>query len=80
MARRTRKSKPLILVFCEGKSELAYTEFLKDQFSKCAVLHGFGPFPTNLFEEAKSLLEKNHCRQLKRRPSKCTKRLVNIIQ
>lgn len=31
MARKLRKIKPLIYVFCEGESEQAYTDFLKTQ-------------------------------------------------
>ena len=30
MARPTKKTKPLIYVFCEGESEQAYTDFLKN--------------------------------------------------
>ncbi len=59
MARQTRRKKPLIFVFCEGESELAYTRFLKERFSDCVVLRGVGPFPTNLFQEAKSRFEKS---------------------
>ena len=32
MARRTKREKPLIFVFCEGESELAYVEFLRKRF------------------------------------------------
>lgn len=30
MPRRTRPEKPYIVVFCEGESEQAYTDFLKN--------------------------------------------------
>ncbi len=59
MARRTKKEKPLIFVFCEGESELAYTRSLKCRFSDCAVLKEAGPFPTDLFQAAKSNFEKS---------------------
>lgn len=41
MPRPTRKTKPLIYVFCEGESEQAYTEFLKKTFSDLAVIKYF---------------------------------------
>lgn len=31
MPRPMRKTKPLIYVFCEGESEQAYTDFLKNR-------------------------------------------------
>ncbi len=59
MARRTKREKPLIFVFCEGESELAYVEFLRKRFAGCTVLKTCGPFPTNLFQETKNQFEKN---------------------
>lgn len=38
MARKLRKAMPLIYVFCEGESEQAYTDFLKNTFSDVAVI------------------------------------------
>ena len=38
MPRKLKKSKPLIYVFCEGESEQAYTEFLKNRFKDVAVI------------------------------------------
>lgn len=38
MSRQFRKKKPLIFVFCEGESEQAYTQFLKEQFEDAAVI------------------------------------------
>ena len=32
MPRPTRRRKPYIVVFCEGESEQAYTDFLKKEF------------------------------------------------
>ena len=32
MARKTKPSKPLIYVFCEGESEQAYTDYLRKKF------------------------------------------------
>ena len=34
MPRPTRRRKPYIVVFCEGESEQAYTDFLKKDFKK----------------------------------------------
>ena len=51
MARQTRKTKPLIYVFCEGESEQAYTKFLKERFSDAAVIKCVPQ--TGLFQEAK---------------------------
>lgn len=31
MPRRTKREKPYIVVFCEGESEQAYTDFLKKE-------------------------------------------------
>ena len=51
MPRKTRKSKPHIYVFCEGESEQAYTDFLKEHFEDVAVIKK--PKSTGLFEYAK---------------------------
>ena len=52
MARRLKKTKPLIYVFCEGESEQAYTDFLKHKFADVAVIKR--PSATGLFEEAEA--------------------------
>ncbi|MDD6503044.1 MAG: RloB domain-containing protein [Oscillospiraceae bacterium] len=57
MPRRTKKTKPLIYVFCEGESEQAYTDFLKQKFSDVAVIKR--PSATGLFEEADSRFKKD---------------------
>lgn len=57
MPRSTRKTKPLIYVFCEGESEQAYTEFLKKTFSDLAVIKY--PKSTGLFEEAQNKFMKD---------------------
>ena len=44
--------KVVIRVFCEGESEQAYTEFLKQKFSDVAVINY--PSETGLFDKAKS--------------------------
>ena len=55
MARRKAGSrgpgKTIIRVFCEGESEQAYTEFLKQKFSDVAVINY--PKETGLFDRAK---------------------------
>lgn len=57
MARKLRKEKPLIYVFCEGESEQAYTDFLKKQFADIAVIKR--PKKPGLFEEAKDRFSKD---------------------
>lgn len=57
MPRKIKKTKPLIYVFCEGESEQAYTEFLKQRFSDVAVIRK--PSATGLFEEAESRFQKD---------------------
>lgn len=42
MSRSTKPAKPYIVVFCEGESEQAYTDFLRKEFkdvafSKCST-------------------------------------------
>lgn len=50
MPRPTRRRKPYIVVFCEGESEQAYTDFLKKEFKDVASIKR--PSATGLFEEA----------------------------
>lgn len=57
MARQTRKTKPLIYVFCEGESEQAYARFLKEQFADTAVIKCVPQ--TGLFQEAKDKFVKD---------------------
>lgn len=57
MARKLKKAKPLIYVFCEGESEQAYADFLKKTFSDTAVIKR--PSTTGLFEEAKNRFSKD---------------------
>ena len=57
MARKLRKAKPLIYVFCEGESEQAYTDFLKNSFKNVAVIKR--PSATGLFEEARDRFNKD---------------------
>ena len=57
MPRPTRKTKPLIYVFCEGESEQAYVDFLKKSFEDFAVVNR--PKATGLFEEAKDKFSKD---------------------
>ena len=56
MARQTRKTKPLIYVFCEGESEQAYTKYLKNLFASTAVIKCVPQ--TGLFQEAKDKFDK----------------------
>lgn len=56
MARQTRKMKPLIYVFCEGESEQAYTNYLKELFAGTAVIKCVPQ--TGLFQEAKDKFDK----------------------
>lgn len=57
MARRFKKTRPLIYVFCEGESEQAYTDFLKRKFADDAVIKR--PSSVGLFEEADSRFQKD---------------------
>ena len=57
MPRPTKRSKPYIIVFCEGESEQAYTDFLKKEFSDVASIKR--PSSTGLFEEADSKFKKD---------------------
>ena len=57
MPRQLRKAKPLIYVFCEGESEQAYSDVLKEFFSDRAVIKR--PSSTGIFEEASVVFDKN---------------------
>lgn len=57
MPRRIKHAKPLIFVFCEGESEQAYTDFLKQMFANVAVIKR--PSATGLFEEADRRFQKD---------------------
>ena len=57
MARKLKKSKVSIFVFCEGESEQAYTDFLKCKFQNVAVFKR--PSSTGLFDDADSRFKKD---------------------
>lgn len=57
MPRRTRSEKPYIIVFCEGESEQAYTDFLKKEFHDVASIKRSKS--TGLFEEADNKFKKD---------------------
>jgi hypothetical protein len=57
MSRPTKRTKPYIVVFCEGESEQAYTDFLKKEFRDVASFRC--PSSTGLFEEADSRFKKD---------------------
>lgn len=57
MPRPTRRRKPYIVVFCEGESEQAYTDFLKKEFRDVASIKR--PSSTGLFEEADNKFKKD---------------------
>ena len=57
MARKLKKSKVSICVFCEGESEQAYTDFLKSKFQDVAVFKL--PSSTGLFDEADNRFKKD---------------------
>lgn len=57
MARKLKKSKVSIFVFCEGESEQAYTDFLKSKFQDVAVFKR--PSSTGLFDEADNRFKKD---------------------
>lgn len=57
MARKTKPSKPLIYVFCEGESEQAYTDYLRKKFADVAVIKR--PSSTGVFEEADARFKKD---------------------
>ena len=57
MPRQLKKTKPLIYVFCEGESEQAYTDFIKEYFSDRAIIRRHSS--TGIFEEADAVFAKN---------------------
>lgn len=57
MARKLKKSKVSICVFCEGESGQAYTDFLKCKFQDVAVFKR--PSSTGLFDEADNRFKKD---------------------
>lgn len=57
MPRQLKREKPYIVVFCEGESEQAYTEFLRTEFKDVAVIKH--PSSPGLFEEADSKFKKD---------------------
>ena len=56
MPRRVKKEKPYIVVFCEGESEQAYIDFLKNEFRDVASIKR--PSATGLFEVADDKLRR----------------------
>lgn len=57
MPRSTKHRKPYIVVFCEGESEQAYTDFLKKEFAEVASIKRSSV--TGLFEEADSKFKRD---------------------
>ena len=57
MARKLKKFKVSICVFCEGESEQAYTDYLKSKFQDVAVFKR--PSSTGLFDEADNRFKKD---------------------
>ena len=57
MSRSTKPAKPYIVVFCEGESEQAYTDFLRKEFKDVASIHR--PKATGLFDVADSKYKKD---------------------
>lgn len=57
MPRRTKHEKPYIVVFCEGESEQAYTDFLRKEFRDVAVIKKVKT--TGLFETAYNKFNKD---------------------
>ncbi len=57
MPRPAKRRKPYIVVFCEGESEQAYTDFLRKEFRDVASIKR--PRATGLFEEADSKFKKD---------------------
>lgn len=56
MARKFKKSKVSICVFCEGESEQAYIDFLKSEFHDVAVFKR--PSSPGLFDDADNRFKK----------------------
>lgn len=59
MPRKQKKTKPLICVFCEGESEVAYANFLQHEFQNNFVIKSRKMTSTRLFEGTKLLFQKN---------------------
>lgn len=57
MARKFKKSKVSICVFCEGESEQAYIDFLKSEFHDVAVFKR--PSSPGLFDDADNRFKKD---------------------
>lgn len=57
MPRPIKKSKPYIVVFCEGESEQVYMDFLKKEFRDVAVIKRVNT--TGLFAEADGIFRNN---------------------
>lgn len=57
MPRPTKRSKSVILVFCEGESEQVYTDFLKKEFGDVVAIRR--PASTGLFDEADNKFKKD---------------------
>lgn len=57
MPRPTKKSKPYIVVFCEGESEQVYMDFLRKEFKDVAAIRR--PASTGLFDEANNKFKKD---------------------
>ena len=57
MSRSIKPAKPYIVVFCEGESEQAYTDFLRKEFKDVASIHR--PKATGLFDVADSKYRKD---------------------
>ncbi len=57
MPRPTKRSKPYIVVFCEGESEQVYTDFLKKEFGDVVSIRR--PASTGLFDEADNKFKKD---------------------
>lgn len=57
MPRPTKKSKPYIVVFCEGESEQVYTDYLKKEFRDVAAIKRTSS--TGLFCEADNKFKKD---------------------
>lgn len=57
MPRKFQKPKPLVIIFCEGESEQAYAQFLKEHFADVASIRY--PSSTGLFVEAQDKFAKD---------------------
>lgn len=57
MARKIKKVKPLIYVFCEGESEQVYIDYLKNKFDDVAVIKR--PKSVGIFDEAENRFNKD---------------------